>query len=455
MAQVDDWLKDTTRPNVLWISGAPGAGKSTISTTIVEKHKCARFFVKRGATEELRNPRAIWRTIAFALARKHHGVEDDIVKMLSEKEEYPNDAKVADQFRDLIEEPLRKHAEAPSAGSPYAVIVIDALDECLTSDDDDWKDLLRTLADWRDLPPNVKLLVTSRNETDIRERLRAVSECIVLETGHDVSNETSDDIRLFFETSFRDMEFPDPSWPGEDKINELTKHAAGLFIWAKTVIKFVGYKSSKPAYRLAMVTSNMSSTSGDVDRLYAQVIYTSLSDERVTPGERVVAKFVLAAISMAKAPLAIQDLAEFLAYEDGGNKKLDEVLETVGFVVEVLSSVINVRESEQLHVCHQTLPDFLLDENRTQEVFKQVLKPSDDVFRYTIRRSEHCARLVEACLRLMNDRLTFNICVFRLHTASTTPFPFVMRSRQILFLAISFTPVDTGQSISMRWTEHA
>ncbi len=122
LADVDDWLKDTTKPNMLWISGAPGAGKSTISTSIVEKHNCARFFVKRSGTEELRNPRSIWRTIAFTLARMHYGVEDDIMEVLSKKEkstwEYPKDAKVRDQFHDLIEAPLRKHAEAPSAG-PY------------------------------------------------------------------------------------------------------------------------------------------------------------------------------------------------------------------------------------------------------------------------------------------------------------------------------------------------
>ncbi len=140
LAHVDDWLKDTTKSNVLWISGAPGAGKSTISTTIVGKHKCARFFVKRSATEDLRDPRAVWRTIAHALANMHHGVEDAIVKVLSEKEEYPKDAKVRDQFRDLIQLPLQMHAKAPSVGSPCALILIDALDECLTSDDDDWKD---------------------------------------------------------------------------------------------------------------------------------------------------------------------------------------------------------------------------------------------------------------------------------------------------------------------------
>ncbi len=87
--------------------------------------------------------------------------------------------------------------------------------------------------------------------------------------------------------------------------------------------------------------------------------------------------------------------------------------DAVRFVIGVLSPIINVGESDQfLQVCHKSLSDFLLDENRTQEVFKQVLKPSDGggLDRYIIRRSEQGARLVEACLRLMNDRLTFNIC---------------------------------------------
>ncbi len=430
---------------MLWISGAPGAGKSTISTTIVEKHNCARFFVKRSGTEELRNPRAIWRTIASALARMHHGVRDDIVKVLSENEEYHKDAKVRDQFQHLIDAPLRKHAATPSesAGSPFAVIVIDALDECLTTNDDDWKDLLRTLADWRSLPANVKLLVTSRNETDIRHCLRAVSECIVLETGNDISNETSNDIRLLFETGFQGMQgLPDPSWPGKDKINDLTKHAAGLFIWAKTVIKFVAYRGTAVPSRLAEVTDNMGSVdvARSIDDLYGQVIYTTFS--AIRPKEQDVAKFVLAAISMAKAPIKIQDLVEFLAYEDGGKK------DDVRFVIEVLSPIINVRESDELlQVCHKTLSDFLLDESRAQEVVKQLLKPSDDVFRYTIRRSEQCARLVEACLRLMNDRLTFNIC----HIPTSHCFNYAPPIRK----ALAANPIPSHLLYACRyWAEH-
>ncbi len=197
---------------------------------------------------------------------------------------------------------------------------------------------------------------------------------IILETGDGTSDETSDDIRLFFEASFRDMELPDPSWPGKDVIDDLTRHAAGLFIWAKTVIKFVGYKRSDARYKLAEVTANMGSgdVARNIDELYGQVICTTFSATGVTAKDRDVAKFILAAISMAKAPLRIQDLVELLAYEGGGKK------DAVRFVIGVLSPIINVGESDQfLQVCHKSLSDFLLDENRTQEVFKQVLKPSD------------------------------------------------------------------------------
>ncbi len=128
--------------------------------------------------------------------------------------------------------------------------------------------------------------------------------------------------------------------------------------------------------------------------------------------------------------------------------------DAVRFVIGVLSPIINVGESDQfLQVCHKSLSDFLLDENRTQEVFKQVLKPSDGggLDRYIIRRSEQGARLVEACLQLMNDKLIYNICrIPTSHCFNNAP-PIAMRSRQILFLAFSYTPADTGQSISVRW----
>lgn len=129
--------------------------------------------------------------------------------------------------------------------------------------------------------------------------------------------------------------------------------------------------------------------------------------------ERDAAKFVLAAVSLGKAPLTIQDLVDLLAPEGGDER--DEASSLVRMAVEAFSPIIDVRD-ELLSVCHKTLTDLLTNEARMREVITQTLehaqKPADDrnLLRYTIRCSEQNGRLAEACLRLMNQDLTFNIC---------------------------------------------
>lgn len=215
-----------------------------------------------------------------ALAEMHHTFKDVVMNVLNEKVEFPKDAEVDNQFHDLLEAPLRKFVESSSAKSKCVVVVIDALDEC-QSNNDDWQGLLRTLAIWSKLP-TVKMIVTSRNEMDIRDKLHDVSEHIVLETGEDTSEKTSLDIRLFFEMSFRNVKVSDTGtpWPGEYVLEELKKYAAGLLIWAKTVVTFVGFRASAARYRLEEIKNKMSSgeVAPNIDDLYGQVIYTSLSD---------------------------------------------------------------------------------------------------------------------------------------------------------------------------------
>jgi hypothetical protein len=95
---------------------------------------------------------------------------------------------------------------------------------------------------------------------------------ITLETGNSVSEETQCDIRLFFEQNFdeiRPMLGLPRGWPGELTIDQLTKRAAGLFIWAKTVIAFMGEKRGKPEGKLQPILSgNLRTKSESVDTLY-------------------------------------------------------------------------------------------------------------------------------------------------------------------------------------------
>ncbi len=177
LREAREWLQDcTSGKNILWIVGAPGAGKSTIATTIVRELAatapfCSKFFSKRDVPH-LRDPRQIWRTLAYSLAVKHDGVKVALMVTLNEKKNNePKDDLVVDQFHQLIKGPLEsdlKERRLRLHKLAYPVIVIDALDECNSASDNSWQSLLLSLAGWAELPGVFKLIVTSRDHFDLR-----------------------------------------------------------------------------------------------------------------------------------------------------------------------------------------------------------------------------------------------------------------------------------------------
>jgi len=109
--------------------------------------------------------------------------------------------------------------------------------------------LINTLTCWHDFPPSCKLIVTSRDE-GVPDIFHDVKSCcqIVLETEHH-------DI-CFFKNSFATIhkELGKPvTWPKETNINLLTERAAGVFIWADSVIGFIkgGNQSADDIYTVA------------------------------------------------------------------------------------------------------------------------------------------------------------------------------------------------------------
>jgi len=70
---IEDWLCDPKAPNILWLSDSPGAGKSTVASTLVSNLQeggrlGSSFFFKRDDIA-LSDRAACWRTIAFDLAQ--------------------------------------------------------------------------------------------------------------------------------------------------------------------------------------------------------------------------------------------------------------------------------------------------------------------------------------------------------------------------------------------------
>jgi len=118
------------------------------------------------------------------------------MEALSDRSRYSQTASIEERFRDLVVNAMYDQR------CLSVVVVIDALDECFTEDNEEWRALLKTVASWANLPMSFRLVVTSRDIPDIRSALEEISYPINLTTGKEASIEAKSDTQLFFQIKF-------------------------------------------------------------------------------------------------------------------------------------------------------------------------------------------------------------------------------------------------------------
>ena len=105
------WLNDEQAPNIFWLSGSPGAGKSAIASTMVSDLAGmgvlgSAFFCKR-SDAALSDPTAFWRTVAFDLAQRNAVIAEKVIENCEKAGKVdPMRADIESHFKYLIEEPL-------------------------------------------------------------------------------------------------------------------------------------------------------------------------------------------------------------------------------------------------------------------------------------------------------------------------------------------------------------
>jgi hypothetical protein len=112
LGKIDGWLEDVNAPNVLWIMGCPGSGKSTITSSLVcrlMKHgrMGSSFNFKRGDVM-LSDPAVVWHTIAHDLTRYDTSFASMLVEVLREGSVDLERPDIALHFESLILGPLTK-----------------------------------------------------------------------------------------------------------------------------------------------------------------------------------------------------------------------------------------------------------------------------------------------------------------------------------------------------------
>jgi hypothetical protein len=277
LSQLESWLNEENDKHVFWLNGLAGTGKSTIAQTFAETSFAdgklgASFFCSR-SFDDRSSLRTIFPTLAFQLAHRYPRFREELLPVLTASPDVGRES-LCSQMEKLIVGPL-KTTNIPT------LIIIDALDEC--KDEESASAILSILSRYVDEIPYVKFFITGRPEPRIRSgfrlaALRPITEVFRL---HDVGRSLVDvDIKLFFQTRLTEIAKNRShcnvaeDWPLSSDIDILCEKAAGLFIYASTVVKFVASPRHQPPKRLAILVSLPQNTvhEGDfgIDSLYTE-----------------------------------------------------------------------------------------------------------------------------------------------------------------------------------------
>ena len=389
LAEVEAWARNPDAPNILWIKAAPGAGKSTIASTLFTtleikiKRLGAGYFFGRQDTATT-TAGEVWQGIAYDLAR-HPTIRRHLAEKMRKEEIDLTNPNIDVLFRQLIVESLSKIGNVSGDQSP--VIIIDALDECGGIDgprSTELQQLMRTIIAWSKLPSNCKLIVTSREESDIAMVLAPnLPYTIDLLVGDAMADHSKRDIHAFLREELRTIagrySASPTEWPGTEVIESLAIKANGLFIWASTVVQYVRRGNPRKLLEEIVNAEHVTGMSG----LYTTVLSAAFPDAASDLLQEL--RMILATIIVAKRTLDTQVLADLLTMDPW----------TVEYVCNALRPVLETEGGVRFR--HQSFVDFILNSDTTYLTPRIVTSDSHQV-------------VAEQCLRIMKERLRFNIC---------------------------------------------
>ncbi|KAI0296962.1 WD40-repeat-containing domain protein [Multifurca ochricompacta] len=372
LLDVISWFDSTTEPNILWLVGAPGSGKTAISWSLIaelerQQRSAGEFFFRQNQHV----PSQLWTTMAYKMAKFHPAIKSKVYNALMREDDVLDDIQIT--FEKFVAGPLKDLDARLSSRGP--IILIDGLEQC-GHGDSNWQALLNTLPQWLSLPPHCKLVITSRPQNDIASVFDGKNiKRIELLTGDDVDPDTNDDIRTYFLHRFAEMRKQDKSiteeWPDYDSISRLVEHASGFFKWAALAVDGIQEAAGERERHLTTIIEGGTTTKIDSLDQYLEDILSMEFDGNPAEAFRA----TMGAIALGKQPLAMADLGRFVE----GRFPAD-------------SGVVKLR--------HKAYKDFLMDSKRCTL--------QDNSFQ--IDRSKAHRKLTVSCFKIMQQGLKFNIC---------------------------------------------
>ncbi|PCH41987.1 hypothetical protein WOLCODRAFT_119776, partial [Wolfiporia cocos MD-104 SS10] len=361
---LEDWATDGgQQASIFILSGAAGTGKSTIAHELAkrldEKGRLgASFFFVRGDAN-LSCIAYVFPTIAYQLARSQPHMRSHIINACRNPSFRTQNHDIEHQLDHGIIIPLKSVSE-----HPYPVVVIvDALDECTDPELERIPRILHLLANRLcSLAYPLRVLLTTRPELHIERafesvefarsakpyRLHAISRTIV-----------DEDIKRFFSAKLFSLpQFNEVLMLRPTVIDDLTKSAHGLFIYASTVIRTIR-EESRPK-RIAELTDDLLSvgkqvTLSELDNLYLVVLAAALPSSflKRRKNDHSLALAILGAIALLQDHLNEASMRSLLNISQDD---IESILSKLGSVV-----LYSPGTDQPIRPLHASFPQFLID----------------------------------------------------------------------------------------------
>jgi hypothetical protein len=401
---------------VFWLAGLAGTGKSTIMKTLCQRINndkrflLASFFASRNSPER-RDPYAILHTFAYQLATMSEIIGPHVLSSLRAPQDIMQE-RMHEQVEQLLAGPIHKAQLLERT----IVFVIDALDECHKSAGVEGGPLIELLAQSLQHLP-VKLIIASRQEETLANMFRSLGP-VALRL-HEIGLETVEaDVRRVFDEGFADIRrkrafsLETGRWPSQSQLDKLVYLAGPFFIYAATVLKFVGAPRFSPEQQLNQVLERGSAISPDssqpflqIDKLYLNVLQSATVDDESGPSRanatlRRRVGNLLRTVVLLEKPVSIRTLAQLMGVPSDV-QDVDNDVRALASVLLISPTFGSKKFLETVSTFHPSFRDFLADPQRC----------SDEDF--IVRPAAHHHELFYQCLQVMNRNLYYDICGIR------------------------------------------
>ncbi|KZV62972.1 WD40 repeat-like protein [Peniophora sp. CONT] len=375
---------------VLWLTGGAGTGKSAIAHTIAARFSFLQrlgssFFFARGQAGH--EPQGLFSTFARDLADLDPEFRQELASIVRKDRALRTTSNVLAQFENFLVKPsVRFTMPGP------VIFVIDALDEC--GDTKSRRVLLDILSSrLKDLPPNFRFIVTSRDEADIHASLSKSASIETRRMGDIPRSCTERDIHAFLSQRLEGLDVD---------LSLLTAKSEFIFQWAYVAAEYIAEDQPGSSWEERYDTVLNSGSIGDegpLDSLYREVL-----EQLFLPSANALAlarfSTTMALVLSALTPLSVESLSVLLPHQPPSSPlrpdlpKPFDPMTIVKFMGSLLSGVSS--RTTPIKMLHASFADFLLSSERSGRFFVDLRSADRDV--------------ALACLSLMKQQLRFNIC---------------------------------------------